>query len=392
MGNHKMIAVELEKPKTSVPGPYLGYALQPVRLCFHLLDTSSGDAVSLEHLDDTSIHYQNGDTTLEQTKSALAGNPASDRSPELWKSLANWADLCSASSVDSEKAIFRYYVTPLKQGALVEKLTAATTDQAAEELLTGFKKPTFVGKKGVGAEPQISRFLSHDDSICIAVIKRFEFLSEPCPLEPIKSKLRATLPDTSLDDFCSAAIGLAKDGVEKLIRAKTTPILDSAIFQKKFQAFVRKYDFSNLLNSTTAMPAEQQIEGIKFSRPLFVKQLEAVEASETLLASAISDFLRTTADKTKWAADGEIVEHSLDEMDGALVRRHGLIRDEIEDVQGSCSPQDRGRRLYRRCAELQLPLEGRTVPDYFVSGEYNCLAENCRLGWHPEFKTMFPGS
>lgn len=357
-----------------------------------MFDTLPGDAVSLEYLDDTSIHCKNGATILEQSKSALSGNPASNRSPELWKSLANWADLCSSGSVDSEKTIFRYYVTPLKSGDLVEKLTAATNDQTAAELLAQIRKPTFIGKKGVGAQPQISRFLSHEERICLAIIKRFEFLSEPCPLAPIKSKLRPTLPDQTLDDFCAAAIGMAKDEVEKLIRSRQPPILDSSAFQRKFQSFVRKYDFSNLLNSTTGTPEEQHIEGILLSRPLFVKQLEAVEASQALLASAISDFLRTTADKTKWAADGEILESSLDELDTALVRHHGLTRDEIEDVQADSTPEARGRNLYRRCAELQLPLDGRTVPSYFVGGEYNCLAENRRLGWHPQFETIFPES
>lgn len=33
--------------KHTAPGPYLGFALQPVQFCFHLLDSPKGAKVSL---------------------------------------------------------------------------------------------------------------------------------------------------------------------------------------------------------------------------------------------------------------------------------------------------------------------------------------------------------
>ena len=46
-------------------------ALQPVRFCFHLLNSPKGANVSLEHLDDVAVHYADGSLMLEQTTSAL---------------------------------------------------------------------------------------------------------------------------------------------------------------------------------------------------------------------------------------------------------------------------------------------------------------------------------
>src|ERR1700742_109451 len=107
-----MSVAQLERPKTSVPGQYLGYALQPVRLCYHLFDAPAGALASLEFLDDVAVHYADGVHLLEQSKSALSGNPAANRSPELWKALGNWADLCISGKVNASTSIFRYYVTP----------------------------------------------------------------------------------------------------------------------------------------------------------------------------------------------------------------------------------------------------------------------------------------
>jgi hypothetical protein len=69
--------------KHAAPGTYLGFALQPVRLCFHLLTCPKGAKVSLEHLDDIAIHYADGTVTLEQTKSALKQNPLTDWSADM---------------------------------------------------------------------------------------------------------------------------------------------------------------------------------------------------------------------------------------------------------------------------------------------------------------------
>ena len=84
----------IKKPKGSAAGQYLGYALQPVRLLYHLLTCPSAAHVGLEYVDDVSVHL--GDKVLhaEQCKSALSGNPTSiatrpKRLPRSWK-IAVW--------------------------------------------------------------------------------------------------------------------------------------------------------------------------------------------------------------------------------------------------------------------------------------------------------------
>ena len=188
------------------------------------------------------------------------------------------------------------------------------------------------------------------------------------------------------------AIGQAKTEIEKLIRAKQPSIIPAGPFRSRFRAFIRKYDFSNVLSPSAPEPSSDDIHAVKVELPTFVRQLEAVAASEHLLTTAISDFLRTSADKINWAADGEIVDESLSEMDSDLLRHHKLVADEINDTHAAEDVKSRGRRLYRRCIDLVMPLEGRELPIYFVAGEFNCLADECRLGWHPDYKTMFPGA
>lgn len=387
-----MAVAQLEKPKTSVPGQYLGYALQPVRLCFHLLDAPVDAQVSLEHLDDVAVHYADGTHLLEQTKSALSGNPASDRSVELWKAMANWADLCVAGTVDGASTRFRYYVTPKASGALVERLNAAPDAAAASVLLKEIGSAKIMGKPESGAHPHVARFLAAGPEICSAIIVAFELVVEADPLDAIRGKLSALLPPAVLDDFVKAAIGGAKSGVDQLIRQKNLPIMSPEGFRNWFRAFVVKHNLAGLLEPTTGAPSADEIATIIEGAPLFVRQLAAIEASQDLLVTAVSDWLRTTADKIAWAAAGTIVEGSLDELDTSLERHHTLVADEIADTHAAQTPQVQGRTIYRRCTSLQMPLEGRSLPQHFIPGAFNCLADVPRLGWHPDHKTLFSKS
>jgi hypothetical protein len=121
-----MSLADLDKPaKSSAAGQYLGYSLQQVRLCHHLLRVPDGDHVSLEYLDDVAIHRADGSFVLEQSKSALASNPAADRAQVLWKAFANWADLCVAKTISVATSEFRLYITPTKVGDLVQRAAYA---------------------------------------------------------------------------------------------------------------------------------------------------------------------------------------------------------------------------------------------------------------------------
>ena len=385
-----MTVAQIEKPKTSVPGQYLGYALQPVRLCFHLFDAPLDALVSMEHIDDVAVHYADGTHWLEQTKSALSSNAASDHSVELWKAMANWADLCVAGTVSSSSSRFRYYVTPTAGGTIVDQLHNAKDQVTVDQLLKKISSAKFMGKPGSGSHSHIVRFLAAGREICGAIIVAFEFVVELDPLEAIRGKLRALLPPEILDDFVKAAIGAAKSTVDQLIREKSPPILSPADFRTRFRAFVMKHNLAGLLEPTTGVPSSDDIAQIINGAPMFVRQLAAVDATQTLIVTAVSDWLRTTADKITWAAAGLIVEGSLDEFDMSLERHHALVADEIADTHPGDSPQVRGRTVYRRCTALQMPLEGRVVPLHFIPGAFNCLADVPRLGWHPDHKTLFP--
>lgn len=384
-----MSVVELEKPlKTSAAGQYLGYSLQQLRHCHHLFRVPDGDVVSLEYLDDVAVHRADGTVLLEQSKSALVGNPVSDKSEELWKAFANWAELCIDGAVSPSTTDFHLYVTPAKSGSLIASIHAADEFQA-EQALTKIKKLVAPSTGNVGCTPFVKRFLAAGDSICLQIIQRFQLVAESDPVESVRQFVRPGAPPEALDDLTAAAIGIGRDRIDKLIRDKKKPVQSALLFRNAFRTFASRSNLNNFLRSTTAAPSADVIQTLVNEAPLFVRQLHAIDASSDLLVTAVSDFLRTRTDKINWADEGRVLTDSFDEFDTQLVRQHKIFRDEIEDVRAEDEEKVRGRTLYRRCTGTELPLDGQGLPSHFVSGAYNNLAETRQLGWHPEYATLF---
>lgn len=386
-----MTAYSVPSPtKSSAGGQYLGYSLQQVRLCFHLLAAADGDLVSLEIVDDVAIHRADGSVLLEQSKSALSGNPASEKAEDLWKTFANWAEGCKEANLSIDSTDFRYYVSPSKSAAaILSKMVKATSDAEASILLKKLKKLVTEGGAELAWVKQLQRFLEAGDDVCSKIIQRCSFETEADPLAGVRDRLNL-LPEDVRGDYVAAIIGLARDRIDMLIRMGEPRVIEAKMFRTLVWAFVRRHNFSNVLHPTGTEPDPAEISAVADMAPLFVRQLAAIEAKPIMMISAISDYLRTTADKVQWAARGTVLEDSFAELNSHLTRRHGLICDDLDDTNPPLDPTRRGRQVYRRCAQENVPLDGQSLPSYFVAGAFNCLAQDRHLGWHPDYLNLFP--
>ncbi|AMX95551.1 hypothetical protein EOD10_26260 [Mesorhizobium sp. M7A.T.Ca.TU.009.01.3.2] len=375
--------------KHSAAGQYLGYALQPVRLCFHLLNAPSGALVSLEHLDDVAVHLVGGEVVLEQSKSALKQNPISDWAADLWKSLANWLSFMAAGEIDPATSHFRLYVTPVKAGAFAIALNDAKTDADVEALVANLAKAHSKLKAAPACDADVQAFLNADAAHCAALVKNLAVISvDADPVDPIRAIFKPTVSPLIIDLVCERAIGAAKEAADRLIRAGKPAILDVDAFQAEQRAFVQKNNLPGLLSSFTKQPPVEAIEQLIADRPAFVRQLELIEVGDEACVRAVSDYLRTLADISIWGESGLIFEKNLSDWDDDLVGRYEHVSAEVHDIQAGHPATVRGRIVYRRCAQLQPPLDGRVVPGHFVHGSFNALAHGLRLGWHPDYQTL----
>jgi hypothetical protein len=373
--------------KHTAPGQYLGYALQPVRLCYHLLTCEDGASVSIEHIDDIAIHLDTGNVIREQTKSALTHNPLSDWAVDLWKTIHIWMESVAIGETDITKTRFLYYVTPTKVGAIAEKLSKATTAAEVAAITDEIKKA--LGRKKPVCLQYLQTFLNATDAQRTAAISRMMIVStDDDPVGPLREKFKVILRPELLDDACRALIGMAKEEADNLIRRGKPAVTSSDAFRQKVRAFIGTINFTATLTSLVPAPSNSEVEGLLSSRPTFIRQLELIQTNPDENLRAVSDFLRASADKSYWAEKGLIFAASLDDLDSNLVARQTAIAGEVGDLHGNMTPQTRGRLVYRRCVQVSLPLEGRAVPGHFVPGCFNFLANLRRLGWHPDHASL----
>jgi hypothetical protein len=381
------VNAEIKPAKHSAPGQYLGYALQPVRLFYHLLTCPKGARVSLELLDDVAVHYPDGNLLLEQTKSALKQNPISDWADDLWKAFKNWLTMVDAGECLAQTTRFRIYVVPAKKGAFAEAISAASDPTEVEAALEAIRTKLDKLKVAPACANNLKSLLDAAIDQRTSIILNFDLEADSSdPLEAIRAVLRPSIDENQIDVLIRSGIGQAKQTMDRLIQRGETPILDAESFRRQFHAFVRQNNLPGLLASLAEPPSEDMVADILSTRPVFIRQLELVEATYDDRLRAVSDYLRTSADKVEWAERGMIFSGSLESWDDDLVRRHSMARGDVTDLHGDESAEVQGRLVYRQCAQHQAPLEGRVVPGHFVHGSFNDLADRRRLGWHGSYE------
>ncbi|SIR38347.1 hypothetical protein SAMN05880590_1226 [Rhizobium sp. RU35A] len=375
--------------KHSAPGPYLGYALQPVRLCVHLLTAPPKAKVSLELIDDVAVHYADGTICLEQVKSATRQNPLSDWAPDLWKAIANWLTLISQGKVKRTEASYRLYVTPIRHGKRASQISQAASDEDVAKVLKAIAQ----GLQRFDTEPAcmtyLRLFLEADEADKVAILKNLTIVSQDQdPVDVLRAIVAPTVDPPLVDLICRSAIGLAKEQADSLIRAGKHAVLDADEFKTLFRSFVRRNNMLGYLTSLAEAPEDADVDAMLEMRPTFVRQLELIDLSQEDRFRAVSDYLRTSADKTLWAESGLIFGPGMAEWDQSLIRRHSAFAGEVADLHSDHSEEVRGRLIYRRCSVLDASLDGRGVPGHFVNGSYNALADTKRVGWHPRYSTL----
>ena len=376
--------------KGSATGQYLGYALQPVRLFYHLLSCPADAEVGLEYADDVSVHNFNGWTLVEQCKSALKSNPITDWAEDLWKTFHLWIENANAGVYDPAKTRFHLYVTPVKSGNFANKLSKLSSEDEIKLLLKEIanrrKKVSSTSKSAT----HLDAVFAADQKLVIQIIENFKLISEdPDPLTPIYTHLDATVSKKTMEKACSYGIGNSMERIRKAVNGNATPLISAQEFRTAFRAFVNKHDATNVLHSLAAQPDDAVVQDTLSSAPPFVRQLKLIDADVETTTRAASDYLRSSADYTSWAADGLVFKDSVKDYNKTLKQRHSSVRGEIDLTQAALEPPKRGLLVYHRCCQIPpIPLQGRVVPEHFMTGSFNHLADRNEIGWHPNYLTL----
>lgn len=382
-----------KRKSTSVPGQALGYFTQETIMTELLASGRPGSRVSLEVFEDVGVEEATGAKKFVQTKSALTGNPLSDRAIPFWKTLANWAvDLKKADFSDLDLVLYIAKPRSDSPESIADRFNRAATTEAATAAIAEIRGELAAelasqAKDDTNAAFHIKRFFATPPAVQAEIVRCFRIkTSTRTPQEDLPERF-PFIPPAHLDDTVAHAQGWVKREAELLMEKGEPAIISRDAFHAEMTAYIRKHRERAILRSVApaTVPPEKQAELLPST---FVRQLEIVNAEFEDRMQAVSDFFRAAADRTKWGETAEVHQTSFDEFEESLQRTWQNLR-RASEIQHMAHPEDkRGLLLFSECSNHKAELAGQIVPNHFIPGTFHTLANQERVGWHPRYREV----
>jgi hypothetical protein len=358
-----------------------------------LLDAPADSCVTLEVFEDVGLETSDGHKTASQVKTGLVKNPLADRSPELWKTLANWCDAIEHGELDPAKTVFELYVAKPQKGKIAtlfhDARSATDASAAIAEAQRRFaKKPCALGApdKETEAESYANRVLRFDRPSLEMLIQNFRVTTaKRNPLADLRPAVSAKwIRPESVELVIHHAHGWIKERLDGLLLEQKPAIIKANDFHREILTFLPRLDFRTMVTSMAGLPSAEQVEAEKIR--VYVRQLEIVDLDDDVILQSINEYLRASVTRTKLAEQGIVHEDSFSEYQEALMAfwRNKKRQNALTHTQHK--PETLGQLLLSDCCLHKEKLQGLEMPAYFTPGNFHALADDETIGWHPEYK------
>jgi hypothetical protein len=364
-----------------------------------LLDAPADSSVTLEVFEDVGLETSDGRKTASQVKTGLVKNPLADRSPELWKTLANWCDAVEHGELDPARTVFEIYVAKPQKGKIAtlfhDARSANDARTAIAEAQKRFaKKPRRAGVTGEETEAgsYAERVLRFDAPELEMLIQNFRVTTaKRNPLADLRPAVSAKwIRPESVELVIQHAHGWIKERLDGLLLAQKPAIINSNDFHREILAFLPRCDFRTMVTSMAGLPSAEQVEAEKVR--IYVRQLEIVDLDDDAILQSINEYLRASVTRTKLAEQGIVHEDSFVEYQEALTTFWRNKKRQNALTQPHHRPEGLGQLLFSDCCLHKEKLQGLEMPAYFTPGSFHTLADDETIGWHPDYQVILRGA
>jgi hypothetical protein len=407
-----------KKRSSSVPGQAYGILVQEVRVLWHLMRATPGDVVAFEHVGDVSTRSADGRVLSEEDKSGLAHNPIADRAVSLWKTLANWIDARRDGSLPAA-TVYVLYVAQPYEGLIADELHRCTrTDDAidlvgrlrkrfAEDLQTEdsnnanagaakkARSATLIDEADLGeGSPaalvkQLRRVFANADEVIASVVTYFSIeKGTASPVSEVRSAISANVRDEHVDEVTESLLGWTKAQVMAQIEARQVVCIPFDDFREyRLVVYERVLGKLKEFPEHTPTPRRSEIEE-HLDGSNFVLQLNVLELEEETIESYVKDYMRASSARTSWAALGYLNPRSIGPFVEELQDHWKQSSLEVKTLDMDKTPIQRGVKLLLLCMKKETRIHKVDVPSYFSRGSFHEIANELKIGWHPDWKSL----
>lgn len=385
----------------SADNSILGFKYQIRFALYELLralrnSNNSDVAIDIECIDDIDIHSQGTLTKLIQTK--RTATVLTNSSAPLWKTIRIWSEAISAGTIDvtSEVTFDLVSTSPSPdEKSIVGLLQASDADEsrakALSQMVTLAEKKK--GQKTLGRCYQA--FLSLSEEQRKYLIERISVTTNAMTFDELDAaicRLNVHGPSDKPKPFAQVLFRHWEMLVESYLREKKSTQISWDALQKVLHEIALQFqddnlptDFEGMLNA--AIPIEID-EG-----RTFIRQMHAIDATLEQCKQAQRDWLKAEQLMSYWQ------RHLLIRPDEAISHEKRLIEEcEIlhQDISmgGAGTAIENGRQVFRWAILTAPHLEAMRIrhkcgEPSVVRGRFHMLADHPKLGWHPDWKSIF---
>jgi hypothetical protein len=214
------------------------------------------------------------------------------------------------------------------------------------------------------------------DALEDQIKKRLRFNVDPINMTSLFERLEGWWFATSINQLNS-------DGIK---------IIDLAALRNKIVDITSTLTSDNLPIDFDTKINISETEFIDFTERGFVKELSGIGINKSSLKNAISDYLRTFKQRSKWIRENLLDPDDEHKYEEKLYQEWETKFDFLEDLIDGKNDDEIlkiGKSFYTKLYSENLPqifIRPKVTDSFLVRGSYQILSEDNKIGFNPNFK------
>jgi hypothetical protein len=351
--------------------------------------------ISIEKFDDVAFEDDDYAKCLIQAKHSIKPKSLDDKSVDLWKSLKVWMDQFADGVITFSSTRFILITTAsASDGSAAYYLRVGATKDDRKKALMALRSAANESQNETTKAAR-DAFLKLSDEQAETLLAQVEVLDEHSNLADVMSEIEGELVLVAPANPELAASNL--EGWWLNVIGKCLVKKSSAAIPLQ-HIIIKANEIGKSISGETLLIDHPSDLGVKdYSHEdedqTFVRQMRLVGLPDQIVRRGVEDFYRASAQRSKWARENLLLDEDLSNYDAGLEDRWGRKFDAEVTVSAPDSDADKqacGQKVCLWASQQSFPLRN-VVEAWITSGSFHGLSDRLRVGWHPDFQTIFKG-
>ncbi|MCO5413501.1 ABC-three component system protein [Ralstonia mojiangensis] len=387
----------MTKPSVSTFGAgasMVGYLYQiRIALLWAIRRSRTGDfTISIETLDDVSFEVDGEPAAVLQAKHSLnAAATLTDLCPELWKTLRVWMVGLASGEIPVTTARFLIATAQAPEGSASALLGTEGNSRNIAEAAKRLKHAATTSSNS-DLKSAFDAFLALDESEREQLLSRIYVVPAQPDAAAILQQLQAELYHVSLHHQDLSVQMLEGWWFRRVLSELVLP--DGGIPRAEIDAQISEIQESLKADS---LPIDEELDALMvaldqlpaFSTRPFYKQVELVGGSQPRIRNAITSYLQAFRQRSAWTRNDLLFDADLQKYDRRLHAewelQYAQVCDELGPNATEAAMAQAGRAILKWAEDAHLPIRSGVNVPWVCRGSLHMLAEDRRIGWHPDF-------